>query len=128
MRIVLENVFDPEPDHLLNLHERLDGSFGFCFDTGHFLLFSEISLDEWLSLLGDSLSEIHLHDNRGDRDSHLPLGEGVFDFRYLFDHINKNDLSPLMVLEHHTREETLQSLTNIGPILKESGYGSGSSR
>ena len=126
--IVLENVFDPEPDHLLMLHERLDGAFGFCFDTGHFLLFSEISLEEWLALLGNSLAELHLHDNRGDRDSHLPVGEGMFDFPSLLSHLERSDLSPLIVLEHHTREETLRSVRNMGPLLEESGYGRDPSR
>ncbi|UCF31111.1 MAG: sugar phosphate isomerase/epimerase [bacterium] len=128
VRIVLENVFDPEPDHLLMLHERLSGAFGFCFDTGHFLLFSQISLEEWLFVLGDSLAELHLHDNRGDRDSHLPVGEGIFDFQSLFAHVSQEDLSPLIVLEHHTREDTIRSLGNMEELLKGSGHDLGPSR
>ncbi|MFV2081884.1 MAG: hypothetical protein ACC669_08455, partial [bacterium] len=57
-----------------------------------------------------------LHDNRGDMDSHLPLGEGIFDFQSLFSFLNAHDRSPLIVIEHHSREETLRSLASLPGI------------
>ena len=123
VRTVLENVFDTEPDHLLSLRERLGEGLGFCFDTGHFLLFSEIALQEWMDAIGPALAELHLHDNRGDGDDHLPVGEGKFDFPFLLDHLGRNSLAPLTVLEHHSREETLVSLANMERLLAEACHG-----
>lgn len=113
VRILLENVFETRPDSLAELRRRVGESLGFCFDSGHFLLFSEVGLLEWLEALGDGLAELHLHDNKGDRDSHLPVWEGNFDFGSLFDHLRSNGLQPLTVLEHHTRDSTVRSLRNL---------------
>ncbi len=112
-KIVLENVFDTEPDPMLQLLSHFENSLGLCFDTGHFLLFTSITLNKWLTAMGDSLQEIHLHDNDGKEDTHLPVGEGIFDFSAFFAHLSERGLCPLMVLENHSRDETLRSLEGI---------------
>ncbi|TNF46498.1 sugar phosphate isomerase/epimerase [bacterium] len=117
-KILLENVFDVVPDHLVKLREKIGKSLGFCFDTGHFLLFSDISLDGWLSAMGESLAELHLHDNFGDRDSHLPIGDGIFDFPGLLSYLDNEGIAPLIVLEHHSRKETLLSLKKMRRYLE----------
>ena len=38
---------------------------------------------KWVDSLGDHLGEIHLHDNHGTADEHLPVGEGTFPFKEL---------------------------------------------
>lgn len=109
-RVVFENVFDHDPSAMAALRDRLGrGSAGFCLDSGHFLLFSRTPLEDWLSALGDALWELHLHDNRADRDSHLPVGEGIFDFPSLLGHLARERLDPLVVLEHHLPREALPS-------------------
>jgi len=112
-RIVLENVFDVDPGPMLQLRVHFEGSLGLCFDSGHFLLFSAIPLQEWLTALGDSLWELHLHDNHGDEDTHLPVGEGIFDFSALFTDLSKRGTEPLTVLENHSRDETVRSLERM---------------
>jgi sugar phosphate isomerase/epimerase len=119
IRIVLENVFDPRPDHLGELRERLGQKLDFCLDTGHLNLYSEASLKEWLCVFGDGLLELHLHDNDGRRDLHLPVGEGCFDFKTLCHEVQLKNLEPLVVLEHHSREETALSLENFRSLLEE---------
>lgn len=118
-RVLLENVFDVEPDHLVKLRDMIGKPLGFCFDTGHFLLFSDVSLDGWLSALGESLVELHLHDNFGDRDSHLPIGDGIFDFPGLLAHLDDEAMDPLIVLEHHSRKETILSLKKMRRYLED---------
>ncbi|ADC47101.1 xylose isomerase-like TIM barrel domain-containing protein [Methanobrevibacter ruminantium M1] len=39
----------------------------------------------------DCISHIHIHDNDGIRDSHLPLGEGIIDFKRFFEIFDKYD-------------------------------------
>jgi sugar phosphate isomerase/epimerase len=113
VRPVLENVFDVRPDHLVELRDMVGGPLGFCFDTGHFLLFSEVKLGAWLTGFGDHLAELHLHDNTGNRDVHMPVGEGEFDFTSLLVHTESLHSQPLCVLEHHTHDETVRSLENF---------------
>jgi sugar phosphate isomerase/epimerase len=112
-QIVLENVFDIMPDHLVALRKRVGKELGFCFDAGHFLLFSEVSMSEWLNSFGDGLKELHLHDNFGTSDDHLPVGEGDFDFDQLLKYVEKEEVEPLIVLENHTYKETARSLVNF---------------
>jgi len=125
-RILLENVFDPTPDHLRKLRDRLGGGLGFCLDTGHLNLFSEVALVQWLDVFGDELLELHLHDNDGCRDLHLPVGEGNFDFAALCRHVESKELEPVVVLEHHSRQETRRSLINFQRLL-EKGFSDGGS-
>jgi sugar phosphate isomerase/epimerase len=118
VRIVLENVFDPRPDHLGKLREKIGSELGFCLDTGHLTLFSEAPLEEWLEVFGDGLRELHLHDNDGSRDLHLPVGEGIFDFRGLCREVEIRGADPVVVLEHHTRARTRKSLENFRRLIK----------
>ncbi len=112
-RVCLENVFDPRPDHLFQLREKIGQELGFCLDTGHILIFSEVPLKEWLDAFSDGLRELHLHDNHGREDLHLPVGEGAFDFRFLWGEVTERGLEPVVVLEHHSAEETVRSLKNF---------------
>ncbi|MDF1536262.1 MAG: sugar phosphate isomerase/epimerase [bacterium] len=117
-RVCLENVFDTRPDHLGALRDRLGEELGFCLDTGHLLLFSEVTLGDWLDVFGNGLAELHLHDNDRQRDLHLPVGEGEFDFRALCREVAARSLDPVVVLEHHSREETARSLLNFQQLLQ----------
>ena len=77
-------------------------------------------------VFGDGLLELHLHDNDGQRDLHLPVGEGCFDFNTLCLDVELRGLVPVVVLEHHSREETRRSLANF-QRLKEEGFSYGNS-
>jgi len=118
-RVCLENVFDTRPDHLVKLREKLGKELGFCLDIGHLLLFSKVTLGQWLDAFSDGLFEMHLHDNNGLRDLHQPVGEGSFDFISLYREIEARNLDPVAVLEHHSMEETKRSLMNFQQLILE---------
>jgi len=118
-RVCLENVFDTQPDHLVKLREKLGPELGFCLDIGHFRLFSRVSLVEWLDAFSDGLFELHLHDNDGKKDLHLPIGEGTFDFKSLCYQMETRGLEPVVVLEHHSSDETTRSLMNFQQLILE---------
>ncbi len=102
-RIAIENIFEEEPESLRLLVDAVDSSrLGLCFDTGHFNMFTTRTLDEWWRVLGDRVIELHLHDNRGDRDEHAVPGEGGFDFSRLVQLCGKR--IPLLTLEVHSLE------------------------
>jgi sugar phosphate isomerase/epimerase len=84
MPLMIENIFDETPEIILALLERFkEKNLWVCFDTGHFNLFTTLSLDEWLVPLRNRLKEFHIHDNHGKSDEHLPVGKGLFPFREL---------------------------------------------
>ncbi len=77
VEILMENVMDPLPEPLMNVAEKISHpSFGICFDIGHANCFSQVNGKEWAEALFPYIRHIHVHDNAGDRDSHLPPGEG----------------------------------------------------
>ncbi len=61
-----------EPDELLRIIEGTE--LGVCFDAGHAHVAGKT--DAWLGHAGRFMN-VHLHDNRGERDEHLVLGEGT---------------------------------------------------
>jgi sugar phosphate isomerase/epimerase len=82
--VFVENIFEERPDTLFALFDCFrDEELFFCFDTGHFNLFSKVPLEGWMKPLGGLIREMHLHDNHGTRDEHLPVGRGRFPFREL---------------------------------------------
>jgi len=118
IRLVLENIYDRSARLLCWLVQTLDHPlFGHCFDIGHWALFGSQPLDAWLRRLGDRLYHLHLHDNRGRNDDHLPLGQGKIDFTPLWAHLRTLGRQPTMTLEAHSVEHLLHSLAVFEAIL-----------
>jgi sugar phosphate isomerase/epimerase len=116
--IMIENVYEKSPEFIARIFEAIDSPyFRFCFDTGHFNLWSETSLETWLQRLGDRIGEIHLHDNHGIVDEHLAIGSGSFDFKALFEWIRHEGLQPLITLEPHNEEDVEASIENLAKYL-----------
>ena len=112
--LALENVFDEGPETLKKLLEEINSSHcGFCFDTGHWLIYSKKKWEEWIELLGERLVEVHLHDNNGEEDQHLPPGDGKFDFIGFFRRLWTRRLSPIYTLEVHQEEDLPRSLETV---------------
>lgn len=64
---------------------------------------------------GSRLHHLHLHDNMGDGDSHLPLGEGNIDYKSFCDALRQVNYDGLYMMEFHfcTRENLLQSKARL---------------
>jgi sugar phosphate isomerase/epimerase len=114
-RIAIENIFEDEPGSLARLMEALDTErAGICFDAGHCNLFTRVPLQEWLEVLGPFIIETHIHDNAGDFDSHLALGDGNIDFESVFRALEGRDV--IHTIEALTPEDTLKSIKAIEAI------------
>jgi sugar phosphate isomerase/epimerase len=111
-RLMLENVYEHRPEDLLEMFERLRGcAVGLCLDCGHLTAFGRVPLNAWLESLGRLIGQVHLHDNLGQKDDHLPLGRGRIDFAQLFAYLRAQcPTPPLMTLEVHQREDVWPSL------------------
>lgn len=123
VKIAVENIFEDEPSNLLALMEELHSeNFGICFDTGHCNLFTKIPLAEWLDHLTPYIFEVHLHDNDRTSDQHLPVGDGLFDFKTLFSSLSGRDC--LHTIEAHSPEKVLKSMGRLKEYLTASRPGS----
>lgn len=115
--IALENVYETEPRLLARLLDALPADrICFCFDTGHFNTFSDAPLENWMESIGNRIGQLHLHDNTGKTDAHLPVGAGTFPFRKLFAMLREKGLRPILTLEPHTEKDLWQTLKNVADM------------
>jgi sugar phosphate isomerase/epimerase len=117
-QLILENVYEHDPGDILVLIENLKNqNVGFCLDIGHQTVFSRTSLEKWIDSLGPYLRQLHLHDNRGERDDHLALGSGIINFPELFK-LLKNSIDELTVitLEPHREKDLRPSLEYLKKV------------
>ncbi len=127
---VLENMLP----HLLFGHTSnimwimgaLEGAtVGTCLDTGHAYLSGDIySVTHKLS---GHLQMVHVNDNRGSHDDHLPPGLGKIDWRRLLSQLTSSDFRGGMILELagnrqasqilHEARNARNHLRNIGRLI-----------
>jgi len=119
VKVAIENIVDTEPDNLCALVDRMaDPDFGLCLDVGHRELFSELSIGDWVDGMGGRILELHLHDNHGTGDDHLPIGDGRVDFGTLFDRLKALPIDPVYTLEAHSTGDAALSLERLGGYLR----------
>jgi len=112
--VMLENIFEEEPSNLAELFKYFrTKNLYCCFDSGHFNLFSKISLDKWLSIIGNRIKEMHLHDNHGAKDDHLPIGEGTFPFRELKSFLKAHGDGIILTAEIHNESRAAEAIKNL---------------
>jgi sugar phosphate isomerase/epimerase len=112
--IALENVYERDSHHLCLLLQALPSPrLCFCFDTGHFNVFSRMLLETWIKNIGPRIGQLHLHDNNGTFDEHLPVGKGTFPFQEFFRMIREQERNPIITLESHTEKDLWQMIENI---------------
>jgi sugar phosphate isomerase/epimerase len=61
--------------------------------------------------------ELHLHDNDGSGDAHLPVGQGNIDFPGLFQLLRQKQRRPLLTLEPHSQEHLTESLGGLLQVM-----------
>jgi len=77
MRFPIENMLESDPYLLSDVVTAIDReNVDVCLDIGHVHCQSKVSVLKWIEYLGDQIGYVHLHDNHGEKDEHLGLGEG----------------------------------------------------
>jgi sugar phosphate isomerase/epimerase len=79
-------------------------------DIGHQSVFGKAPLSDWIENLAPWIRHLHLHDNHGDFDAHLPLGAGSIDLEPLSALLAACDPFPVITLEPHRQEDLLESI------------------
>lgn len=118
LRVFLENSFDLDPDPISAIMKHADPRYvNCCLDVGH-ANYSRVPPEKWFDALGDRIGYLHLSDNHGAFDEHLPLGAGSIPWGTidrLYRGLNKN--IPV-TLETGNLENTERSIR----FLSENGY------
>lgn len=85
--IMLENVMEPSPAMLVDIAKGVgDERLGLCLDIGHAnTVVSETPPMEWIEPMAPYLKHVHIHNNRGERDTHNCLGNGRIPMEALLD-------------------------------------------
>ncbi|UFS72371.1 sugar phosphate isomerase/epimerase [Geomonas sp. RF6] len=116
--VAIENIFEEEPSTLKSLFEEVeDPRFRHCFDVGHWNLFKKVGMEEWFEALGDRIAEVHIHDNSGLKDEHLPIGEGGIDFELFFSLMQRYAPHAAYTIEAHSREKVQRALAALKKYL-----------
>lgn len=89
-----------EPDEMLDLIEGT--SFKLCLDVGHANTTGNLVefLEYW-----EEFGSVHIHDNNGKMDEHLPIGKGNVDFRMVLGRLR--NYTGDFVIESRSVEEGL---------------------
>ncbi|MBD3378980.1 MAG: TIM barrel protein [Candidatus Omnitrophica bacterium] len=96
-------------------------NIGICLDTGHANLGG--SLEHVTGKIKGHLRMLHVNDNRGERDEHLPPGEGTVNWEKLAQELKENRFSGGMVLElsgetGESRRQTLEKAEEARKFLR----------
>ena len=117
VEVLMENVFDRKWEPFAEVTERVNRSdFGLCFDAGHANCYSHATAKEWADGLRNRINHIHVHDNSGDDDLHLAMGQGTVPWEYilsLFSH--RNDVT--YTIECGDRDRILTTFRQLDKIL-----------
>ena len=107
------------------LMERLPDSIGLLLDLGHLNITSRIEsfdkfkfLEQYIKLYGDRIFEIHMSENNGLKDEHLPVIEGSWQLEALklikdFKTKSKNEVIICLESRNAIKDELKKSIETI---------------
>jgi len=100
-------IFGKYPDEMQEMLDAVGShNVGFTFDVGHANTVGLV--DEFLDQLGERISHVHIHDNMGKKDEHLPLGEGTVNWKQVMEKLS--NYKGIFVTEMASVEEGIKSL------------------
>lgn len=81
VRFHLENMLERGPDVMVEVLSAVrQDNVDLCLDVGHAHCNSTTPVTQWIETLHELIGYVHLHDNHGEADEHLALGEGEIPF------------------------------------------------
>jgi sugar phosphate isomerase/epimerase len=127
IQLLLENMlahllFGHVSDMMYLLGEIKSCEVGTCLDTGHAHLAGEMGIV--IQKLSGHLKMVHVNDNKGQRDDHLPPGDGGIDWHHVISELRRLDFHGVLVLElsgseHESSETILARATRARDFLQQ---------
>jgi len=78
---------------------------GVCFDVGHaFARGGMKEIEMFFKLLGNRIEHVHMHDNHGNFDEHLQIGEGKINYPHVVKMLKKIGYDKTITFEIFTNE------------------------
>jgi len=115
MTVFIENVEDEDPEVFVQIFRGINSSkIRCCFDIGHAYCSRAVSLNRWIDVLSEYIGHIHMHDNNGNFDEHLPLGHGGIPLAGAINKILFSVGQDVPFVLECDIEESAKWLTNIG--------------
>ncbi len=88
------------PEQILRFVKTInDDHFKICLDTGHVAVFPELTVGDEVRRLGSYMKVLHIHDNMGDRDSHLYPTDGIINWIDFIDALDEIGYDGVLSLE-----------------------------
>ncbi len=114
--VVLENVVEKSPDMMVRIIDAVNHpNLGLCFDVGHQFMMSKLNAGAWIEKMGPRLRHVHLHDNHGQADEHLPIGKGRIDYLPIFKALKLHSPEAVVSLEVDADIET--KMANLAYVM-----------
>jgi sugar phosphate isomerase/epimerase len=89
---------------------------GLALDIGHANLLPG-GVGPWIAAFPEKIFHLHLHDNDGVLDQHLPIGEGSVNFTKVFKQLNSIGFTGTSTLEVSSTEGKIKSLQRLLAIV-----------
>jgi len=125
VRLVLENTPDTMSALDLALDEIGDDpektNLGICIDVGHAYISQDAGREpirNYIERYRGQLVHLHLHDNFGDNDEHLPIKDGSIDWQNLADTLKAVEYHGPAVLELQSQGNLLATFTDARTYLR----------
>ena len=114
LTFTIENDHKSDDRHLAGLPEQLEFLIKevgchLTLDIGHANTFGDPKA--FITTLAEHTVNIHLHDNKGERDTHLSLGKGQITFPAVIADLRKLKYNEPFILEVHSSAGLRESLT-----------------
>lgn len=87
------------PEEFSTFLNGMPPEIGYLVDIGHAYV-NHWDIDKLLLEVKDRLYAVHLHDNHGTADEHLPIGDGTTDWNSVFETLKKTGRDLHLVLEY----------------------------
>ncbi len=121
--LCLENLSGSEkglvytPAQVLELEKLLDKKILVTLDVGHAHMAGNEF--EFIDTLGERIVHMHLHDNFGIHDVHLPIGRGNINWSRLFQKLrDKVSVDTTLIIENYTVEDIIESVEYLRTLFK----------
>lgn len=105
--IVLENIFEDDPQQLLSLIEGINlPNIKVCLDIGHSRIKNQTVLEDWFKVLGKHIHYVHVHWNDRRDDQHKPIPP--YALNSLIDYIDRYTDQPMIAIEYEPKDLLLE--------------------
>lgn len=122
--ILVENVGSTKTsifneDEFCHFLDDMPDNVGYIIDLGHALI-TKWDIPKMIRTMGSRLKALHIHDNDGVCDAHLPIGYGIMDWESLYEVIKESNPSLWLIMEYNIGTSS-EELTR-GKIILETAF------